>query len=390
MRFTTLLNFELDRPRRAARARVALSSTPCVLSQSGTFMTQEDCLARTSCGWKFKCEDGACVQAPDGTYETQAACFQSCYKYGCDGKGSCVRQAGGQYTTLAECKCFGCVDNACAPVGVNVQGDYTTLSECQYDPQRQCGWKYACATDGDASTLCKFVPGPEGTYDAAEDCRCVSAVGSPGPTCACGYNASVTGNAKYATMAECEADATDMCGWKYTCPPPPLSFEIVAGGKSGLTVGDGCNPAFVYIAIGPSFVAYTSTAEITVGTPRARVTGSVVPSFVEVRLVVASFGNYEAEKLDPTTETRTVRVGASASCPGSPYDRTINVGANIVAAANPLTMGGADIPNTEFPTFTNTRVALQPGWQYQVFAQVLGVTFNKPAVTWTGGRIDLV
>ncbi len=152
-------------------------------------------------------------------------------------------------------------DATSAPVSANTQGDYATLTDCEYDPVRQCGWKYACAADGDPETLCKLVPGPDGVYGTAEECQCVSPMGPPGPTCVCGFSSTVQGDAPFHSVTQCQADATDMCGWKYTCPPPPLSFAIEAGGKTGLTVGDGCNPAFVYIALGPAFVAYTSAAE---------------------------------------------------------------------------------------------------------------------------------
>lgn len=389
MRFTNLASIQAQRRSRppARFSRVGLSSTPCILSQTGTYMSQEECLAQTSCGWKYKCVDGACVQAPDGTYDTQVACFDKCFKYGCDGSGSCVRQFGGQYATLEECKCYDCINNECGPVPSNAQGAYAALADCQYDPAKQCGWKFACAADGDPSTFCKLVPGPNSTFASSADCRCVSAMGSPGPDCSCGYDPAVT-NAKYGTLTQCQADGTDMCGWKYTCPPR-VNLTIEPGGKSATFPGSNCSPKYVYYPIGPSFIAYSQAAEVTVSTPRTQITGTADTGSIEVRLIVAPFGNYEAGKLDPTSQFRNGTVN-KAGCPNIPYDYTVNVGGSFVAATSVATLGGGATGNTDINTFTKTRVALQEGWQYQVLAQIFVYTDNTVKVTWTGGSIDLV
>lgn len=50
-------------------------------------------------------------------------------------------------------------------------GDYNTKGECESDDTLKCGWKFTC--DAESAGFCKQVQSG-GTWETADECRCVS------------------------------------------------------------------------------------------------------------------------------------------------------------------------------------------------------------------------
>lgn len=322
MRFTTLQTLQFQRPVRGRFSRASTATTPCTLTSKGIFATQQECLAATSCGWKYKCAtDGACLRAADGAYDTQEGCFAQCSRFGCDGTGQCVPQEGGPYASLADCKCYDCVNNQCAPVAAKAQGAYPTLAACQDDSQKQCGWKYDCSV------------------------------------------------------------ATQL--------------PIQAGQSAAVKVGSWCTPAFGYFPMSQPFYAYTANADVTVTGVTATVSGgSTNSAYLTFAVVVAAFGNYAMNALDPTPKTFTSPIFPSGCAGADPNAYPlVNVGANVVATTDKVVRQGSTAVNgtvSNIATFSNRRVQLVPGYQYQVFLQVYSQADNLIGASWTGGSVSIV
>jgi hypothetical protein len=366
------------------------TDTRCVLTIDGTYSTEEACLSDTSCGWKYKCSEGACFLAADGTYATQEECFAECFKWGCDGKGNCVPRADGTYNSPSECRCFSCANNACAPVAANAKGTFATQQECEYDPEAQCGWIYGCASaedGGSADNFCMKVPKPIGTFANAADCRCVTALSDPGPECVCGYDPEAPATkTKYASVSVCKQDPTDMCGWNYGCNPP-LSFSWQQAGRDAQTyntrTNNSCSGGFpcaryYYFPIIPPFVAYKAKARITVDTSGIiNVYGGGGSDWSEADYVLIGYGNYQAGVPDPTTATYK-----------SPKNgQEINVGAAVVLSSGKRTIngrGGGELPGL------NNVVDLIPGMQYALCYRLYSQCDDMTVLSWAPGTITLV
>lgn len=201
----------------------------CEQTESGTYATQEECALAEQCGFKWGCNAalGVCEPSASGTYATEKECrtgAQCGYMYGCDASGACVLMDGGMYGTTPSCRCFDCdsAQGKCVPVGYNQQGTFETLEQCQADSGAQCGWKWGCdGTDVNAvgsGLYCRKMP--NGQWDYASDCNCVSCVGGPGPGGNCTYNPDAPVEARFHDLATCQSspDATyGKCGWKYKC-----------------------------------------------------------------------------------------------------------------------------------------------------------------------------
>lgn len=132
------------------------TTSPCVLSPTGMYRTQDECQASTNCGWKYGCVNNACVLVAGGTYDT--------------------------------------------------------AEQCLSDEAAQCGWKFACSPDADPFTYCTKVPPSQGMFNTPGECRCITAVGPPGPTCSCTLEPS--GKGQFQNQTVCQSDATLKCGWK--------------------------------------------------------------------------------------------------------------------------------------------------------------------------------
>lgn len=57
------------------KCRLGLACSPSI---TGAFSSASDCSGTTPCGWKYKCDGGACILAPDGTTNTFADCRAAC------------------------------------------------------------------------------------------------------------------------------------------------------------------------------------------------------------------------------------------------------------------------------------------------------------------------
>jgi hypothetical protein len=370
--------------------RANLSTSPaCVLARDGAFLTADACSSGSICGQKYKCSNGACVRASDGTYATQADCLAACSKWGCNGAGVCVPRMDGKYNSPSECRCYSCSSNACAPVADNGTGTFASLQECQYDTAAQCGWGYGCATladGGDATNFCKRVPAPMATYATAADCRCVTALGVAGPDCVCGYDsAAASTKTKYATVTTCKDSATDQCGWKYGCNSP-LSISYPAGSRPAQTyntrTNNNCDKDFpcakyYYFLVGDPFLASKPVGRFTIGNGSIGVSGGGGSDWSEADYVVIAYGNYEAGKPDPTTATYV-----------SPKNgQSINVGADVVLAGTKRTINGRD---TQPVAGLNNAVAtLKVGWQYALCYRYYSQCDDSTSISWGASTITL-
>lgn len=401
MRFTNLLSvhplgmraavpYQAQRPRQHFMR--ATTGPQCVLTVDGTYASQAACLGATTCGWKYKCANGSCVLASDGTYGTQAECFAVCSKWGCDGAGNCVPKADGVYNSPSECRCYSCANNTCAPVAVNAKGDFATKQECETNPTAQCGWTFACASvadGGDAASFCKKQP--YGPFATAADCRCVTALGAPGPTCTCGYDpAAPADKTKYASLTTCRQGPADQCGWNYGCNPQ-LSFSFpastLAAAKYNTLTNNTCSNSFpcakyIYFIMGV-FTATKPVGRFTIGSGTIGVSGGGGSDWSEADYVLIKYGNYEVNKADSTTATYT-----------SPKNgQTINVGANVIVESNNVaaglkrTINGRD--TQPVAGWTNYAKALEVGWQYALAYRLYSQCDENTIVGWGASTVTL-
>jgi hypothetical protein len=400
MRFTNLLSVHPvhvranTTPRMQPRQNFVRAATDpqCVLTVDGTYSSQAACLSGTTCGWKYKCSAGSCTRAPDGTYATQADCFAACSKWGCDGSGTCVPRMDGTYNSPSECRCFSCANNSCAPVAANAKGTYASLNECQYDATAQCGWTYGCASaadGGDAASFCKKVPQPMGSFATAADCRCVTALGAPGPSCTCGYDpAAPADKTKYASLTTCRQGPTDRCGWNYGCSSP-LTISYPAGNRAAqrYNSGTGCAGGFpcaqyLYFLVGEPFIAYKPVGRFTIGNGNIGVSGGSGNDWSEADYVVIAYGNYEVGKPDPTTATYT-----------SPKNgQSINVGADVIidsttAKVAKRTINGRD--TQPVAGWNNVSATLKVGWQYALCYRLYSQCDEMTAISWGASTVTL-
>ena len=145
--------------------------------QSGEFVSRSDCQNFCSGNTYWKCDtdlnDGTCILSPDGIYNHEQQCLDSCakinMKWTCinnrQGSRSCVEQAGGTFDTETECmqNCsqsddlnYNCVNGSCVstPPG---QGQFSNLTQCRQvcnsQPSNLCPG--ACSQQCNKGQMCQ-------------------------------------------------------------------------------------------------------------------------------------------------------------------------------------------------------------------------------------------
>lgn len=417
MRFTVLSQLDFAGPfaRTAPRARVAhsgygmraaVANSTCVLTPTGKYTTTTDCSAASQCGWKYKSDPatGACFIAADGTYATIEECLKASMKWKCNGTGQCVQDPTGTFATLADCKCYTCANNACAPVAAGATGTYSTITDCENDVTAKCGWKFGCNTvdaGADASTMCVAYPpsSPLGKYASPSACKCVSAMGAPGPSCQCGYDSTVTGDAAFGTVAQCQADTTAKCGWKFDCTPPIL-FQLPAGNAALPRANypyapNYSEPQLQYVPVGSAFIAYKPFVTVSGSQVSLEIGDGSDADAASMDVVLVPKGNFAVDQMDPNT------TGSKVCNTMQPYVKSIlgsgwMLGGNVTICrsdpTNPQKLGG-DVffftghkrnynTNSGQGTPLNGKVPVNVGYQYQVYMRVFNATNDQVTAYW--------
>ena len=151
----------------------------CIRDSTNGLVSAASCMEK--CGADplpmYKCNAGACTQAPDGTYASMAECQAGCAvpgvtKFGCVNGAACAPSPTGTFDSIALCQASGCgagvqskyacVDGSCVP---NAAGAFTSQALCE---SAGCGAgvqsKYACV-DGSC------VPNAAGAFTSQALCE---------------------------------------------------------------------------------------------------------------------------------------------------------------------------------------------------------------------------
>jgi hypothetical protein len=325
-------------------------------------------------------------------------------KWSCDGFGSCIPDANGIYASQSDCKCVSCANNACTNVAkYGTNGTFKSMAECIADPTAQCGWNYKCASVADggaADTFTLKVPSNMGTYASPAVAKCVSAIGAAGPGCTCGYDATVTGDAKFNSISQCAADSTAMCGWKYNCgtaftvpgvvggtslspvaynassPSIQLRYLIAQGANTALMgkvttdgvvfdTGYGTTngatkfkyyPVSIFTAVAPFVTLFSGGGNMRIAFGSGDDRG-------EAEMVLIPWGNYDGISPDPPAVPGNVQ----RSVGGVTF--TMAKRTDVVAYAGaPQYVNGRGTTNWS-AGFNGQKYAVQPGWQYAIAVQ---------------------
>ena len=393
--------------------RAAVPPATCILALNGTYNTTTDCGAASQCGWKYKSDaSGACFLAADGTYATQDECLKASMKWKCNGTGQCVQDPTGTFATLGDCKCYTCDNNTCAAVAAGVTtGTYGSVTECENDAVKKCGWKYGCASvdaGADPANMCMAYPpsSPLGKYASSSACKCVSAVGSAGPDCQCTYDSTVTGDAAFSTVAQCQADTTAQCGWKYGCSPP-VTLKMAGGSKALPRAGwptypNMAEPQLQYVPVGTAFIAYKPFATVSGSQVSLEIGSGGGYDGAGMDVVLVPTGNYAVDKMDPnTTNSKWCQYTEGVAQYYSSFGY-IQVGNETICRAdptNPQKVGG-DVyfftghkrnynTTSGQGTALNGKTAVKVGYQYQVYVRVYNSTDDQVTAYWNEMTVTL-
>lgn len=376
----------------------------CTLSATGSYTDYTACMSAAAADtatfkWTFDASAGACVRAYSGAYDTQDACIDSQLKWSCDGNGGCVQSASGTYRTKSDCRCVGCINNACSPVPANSTGTFASITTCLLDSSAKCGWKFGCESPqngGDSQAMCKAYPvgDPLGVYNSKNDCMCVMAYGPPGESCQCVFKSSSLYKV-FNSVDACKADPTAMCGWPNSMVPALTPAGLYKGTPTTVNGSTVQTTTLTYVPVDKPFVATSSKVRVL----SPYLTGDTFATKLEILydsgwsrygvqadIVLVPYGNVTANTMDPP------QAGAQYCM------KSNNVMSCVPEQTTPISVGGAISWQSQVGTYYNTTpnvgtpldtvVDVVPGKQYRLYVRggntsyyYATLYFNKVSVT---------
>lgn len=326
----------------------------------------------------------------------------SSLKFGCNGSGECVRQTGGTYDTVDQCKCVSGSGTACAPVSVNSTAGTAQSCGAQYYSCNSAGIPTETTPDaGVLSPLSLRCWKCSRTQYAV--CDPVAGVSKAG--CASDPNVGA-----FQTKLQCvntqefrDNISGEVVNYCTGCPivwdpsmnipdtwnaldPNNISLyayrsELAQNITSDRKFPDSSDPYPKYKYI-PMMVFTPSTSNVKINAPgsKIQVSGGSGNDTTEIQTVVVPWGNVNGVLPDPPSSP-----GSDYYTIGGKVSRWIPRVTDIpLRCGSAQWVSGRGTSNTS-GSCNNAQVTLTPGKQYAIAAQGVIGTDDQVAISWAHG-----